>query len=93
MTLTNGAGGNVVAPRGEVMLNAQNQPESAVMTGGVKYGSEDPLRQAQGEAAEGKAGFDNKGRLEHVMMTGASANCKSGCAHRTQRVSRGVSGS
>ena len=70
VTLTNGAGGSVVAPRGEVVLNAQNQPVSAVMTGGVKYGSEEPLRQAQGAAAEGKAGFDNKGRLEHLTMTG-----------------------
>src|ERR1700733_2501259 len=48
VTLTNGAGGSVVAPRGEVVLNAQNQPVSA----------------------EGKAGFDNKGRLEHLTMTG-----------------------
>jgi lipopolysaccharide export system protein LptA len=70
VTLTNGAGGSVVAPRGEVVLNAQNQPVSAVMTGGVKYGSEELLRQAQGAAAEGRAGFDHKGRLEHLTMTG-----------------------
>ena len=70
VTLTNGAGGSVVAPRGDVVLNAQNQPVSAVMTGGVKYGSEELLRQAHGVAAEGRAGFDNKGRLEHLTMTG-----------------------
>ncbi len=70
VTLTNGAGGSVVAPRGEVVLNAQSQPASAVMTGGVKYGLDDPLRQAHGVAEEGKAGFDNKGRLEHLTMTG-----------------------
>jgi lipopolysaccharide export system protein LptA len=71
VTLTNGAGGNMVAPRGEMVLNAQNQPQSAVMTGGVRYGSDDPLRQAQGEAAEGRATFDKKGHPEHVVMTGA----------------------
>jgi lipopolysaccharide export system protein LptA len=70
VTLTNGMGGSVVAPRGEMVLNAQNQPQSAVMTGGVKYGLDNPLRQAQGEAAEGRATFDKKGHLEQVTMTG-----------------------
>jgi lipopolysaccharide export system protein LptA len=71
VTLTNGAGGSVMAPRGEMTLNAQNQPQSAVMTGGVKYGADDPLRQAQGEAAEGRAAFDKTGHPERVVMTGA----------------------
>ena len=70
VTLTNGAGGSVVAPRGEMTLNAQSQPQSAVIMGGVKYGSDDPLRQAQGEAAEGRATFDKKGHPEHVVMNG-----------------------
>ena len=71
VTLTNGAGGSVMAPRGEMTLNAQSQPQSAVMTGGVKYGADDPLRQAQGEAAEGRAAFDKTGHPERVVMTGA----------------------
>ena len=71
VTLTNGEGGKVEAPRGEMRLNAQNQPQSAVMTGGVRYSAQDALRQAQGEAAEGRAGFDRAGRPEHVVMTGA----------------------
>jgi lipopolysaccharide export system protein LptA len=71
VTLTNGAGGSVVAPLGEMTLNAENQPQSAVMTGGVKYRSDDPLRQAQGEAAEGRAAFDRKGHPEHVLMNGS----------------------
>lgn len=71
VALTNGAGGSVTAPRGEMMLNAVNQPQSVVMMGGVKYGSDDPLRQAQGEATEGRAAFDKKGHPEHVTMTGA----------------------
>src|SRR5271170_862999 len=61
VTLTNGAGGRVTAPRGEMMLNEQNQAQSAVMIGGVKYGSDDPLRKAQGEASEARATFDKKG--------------------------------
>ena len=71
VTLTNGAGGRVSAPRGEMVLNPASQPVSAVMTGGVKYGSDEPLRQAQGEAAEGHVAFDKKGHPEHVTMTGA----------------------
>jgi lipopolysaccharide export system protein LptA len=71
VTLTDGAGGSVVAPRGEMTLNAQNQAQSAVMMGGVKYVGDDPLRQAKGEAAEGRAVFDKKGRPEHMVMTGA----------------------
>ena len=71
VTLTNGAGGSVVAPRGELILNMQNQPVSAVMTGGVKYGLDDPLRHAKGAAANARVGFDSKGRMEHLTMTGA----------------------
>jgi lipopolysaccharide export system protein LptA len=71
VTLTNGAGGSVVAPRGEMVLNAENQPQSTVLSGGVKYTADEPLRQAQGEAGEGRAAFDKKGHPEHVVMTGA----------------------
>src|SRR5216683_1158578 len=71
VTLTGAAGERVKAPRGEMTLNAQNQPQSAVMSGGVKYAEEEPLRQAQGEAAEGHAAFDKKGHPENVVMTGA----------------------
>ena len=71
VTLTNGAGGKVVAPRGEMVLNPQNQPVSAMLTGGLKYGSDEPLRQARGEAAEGRVAFDTKGHPEHVAMNGA----------------------
>jgi lipopolysaccharide export system protein LptA len=71
VTLTNGAGGSVTAPRGEMRLNAQNQPQSAVMTGGLKYEADDPLQQARGEAAEGRAAFDKTGHPERVVMTGA----------------------
>jgi lipopolysaccharide export system protein LptA len=71
VTLTNGQGGTVTAPRGEMMLSEENHPQSAVMLGGVKYGEDGPLRQVQGESAEGRAAFDKAGRIEHVVMTGA----------------------
>jgi len=50
--LTNGEGGTVAAPRGEMMVSAANHPQSAVLTGGVKYGEDGALRKAQGESAE-----------------------------------------
>jgi lipopolysaccharide export system protein LptA len=68
--LTGSTGESVKAPRGEMTLNAQNQLQSAVMSGGLKYTAEDPLRQAQGEAAEGHATFDKKGHPEHVLIAG-----------------------
>jgi lipopolysaccharide export system protein LptA len=71
VALTNGTGGMITGPRGEMTLNAQSQPQSAVMSGGVKYSVDDPLRQTQGEAVEGRAAFDKAGHPEHVVMTGA----------------------
>ena len=71
VTLTNGSGGSVTAPRGEAVLNAQNQPQSAVMSGGVRYTADEPLRKAHGEAGEGRVRFGKMGRPEHVVMNGA----------------------
>ena len=71
VTLTNGEGGTVTAPKGEMMISAANHPESAVLTDGVRYGEDEPLRQAQGESAEARLAFDTAGRVEHVAMTGA----------------------
>jgi len=42
-----------------------------VLAGGLRYVADEPLRQAQGEAAEGKASFDKAGQLQHVVLTGA----------------------
>ncbi len=71
VTLTDGDGGRVVAPRGNVLLSAESKPQSAVLTGGVRYLADGALRQAQGEAVEGKGAFDKAGRLQHVVLTGA----------------------
>ncbi len=69
--LANGQGGKVMAPQGEMRLDQENHPQTAMLAGGLKYGEDGPLRQAQGEAAEGRAIFDRAGRVEHVEMTGA----------------------
>ncbi len=71
VTLTDGLGGRVTAPRGEMRLGEENHPQSAVLVGGVRYAEDGQLRQAQGEAAEGRAVFDRAGRVEHVAMKGA----------------------
>jgi lipopolysaccharide export system protein LptA len=86
VTLTNGEGGTVTAPRGEMMLNEANHPQSAVLTGGVKYGENGPLRQAQGESAETRLAFDKAGRVEHVAMNGTVR------LHERVRVSKTVGG-
>jgi lipopolysaccharide export system protein LptA len=70
VTLTDGDGGMVVAPRGDVLLNAESRPQSAVLMGGVRYTAEGALRQGQGESAEAKVAFDSAGRLQHVVLTG-----------------------
>lgn len=70
VTLTDGDGGRVVAPRGDVLLNAESRPQSAVLTGGVRYAADGALRQGQGESAQAKALFDKAGRLQHVVLTG-----------------------
>jgi lipopolysaccharide export system protein LptA len=71
VTLSNDDGVTVTAPRGEMTLSAQNQPQTAMMTGGVKLVEDEPLRQMQGEATESHVAFDKAGRPEHVVMTGA----------------------
>jgi lipopolysaccharide export system protein LptA len=68
--LTNGEGGSVMAPKGEMMVSEANHPQSAVLTGGVKYGEDGPLRKAQGESAETRLAFDKAGRVDHVAMNG-----------------------
>jgi lipopolysaccharide export system protein LptA len=71
VSLTDGAGGTATAERGEVHLSAENQPQMVKLAGAVRYAADAPLRQARGEAEEGRAGFDRAGQLEHVVLTGA----------------------
>ena len=69
--LADANGSRVVAPKGDLLLDAENTPQSAILAGGVRYMAEGPLRQAQGEAAEGRAVFDLAGKLKHLTLTGA----------------------
>lgn len=71
VTLTNGDGDKVVAPRGTVMLDSQSRPQSASLSGGLRYVADEPLRQAQGVAGEGRASFDRAGQLQHMVLSGA----------------------
>lgn len=71
VTLKNADGGTVTAPRGVVVMNARNEPQSMVLSGGLVYGSDGPLRKARGSAREGRLGFDRNGKLEHAELQGA----------------------
>jgi len=79
VTLT-GNGGTVVSQRAQVELNATSQPKSAVMTGGVRYSADEPLRQATGQANEATLTFDaaTTPQPERAVFTGA--------VHMTERV-------
>lgn len=69
VTVTAGDGSQMTSQRGEVVLNADNKPQSLQMTGGVHYTANDESRQAAGEAAELRASFDRQGHAEKVVMT------------------------
>jgi lipopolysaccharide export system protein LptA len=85
VSLTDGTGSKVTAARGEVHLSETNQPEAATFGGGVRYASDEPLRQTKGEAAEGRGSFDKAGLLEHLLLNGA--------VHLHERTRPDVSGS
>jgi lipopolysaccharide export system protein LptA len=70
VVLTGADGGRVTSQRGEVTLNAQSQMQSARLWGDVRYGVDQALRQAKGQADEGRASFDKVGRLQQVVLTG-----------------------
>ena len=68
--LTNGEGGTVTAPTGEMILSEQNRPVSTTVAGGVVYGEKNVLRQGQGQSSTGWAAFDKSGQIEHLVLTG-----------------------
>jgi lipopolysaccharide export system protein LptA len=69
--LEQGDGGRVVAQRANVAMSADGRAQAVRLYDGVRYAVDDPLRQARGEAAEGQAAFDKKGRPEQVVLKGA----------------------
>ena len=66
-------GAKIVCAHADVLLNAQSQPISAVLTGGVAYSSDEPLRQRRGQADSAVIAFDKqaKPQPEHAVFTGA----------------------
>ena len=66
-------GATVVSQRADVILNAKSQPQSALLTGGVKYSDDQPLRQLRGEAQEATIAFNAqaKPQPEDAVFGGA----------------------
>ena len=66
-------GATIVSAHGDVLLNAKSQPESAVLTGGVLYTDDGPLRQARGQAQEADITFDEQAKPQpkHAVFTGS----------------------
>jgi lipopolysaccharide export system protein LptA len=66
-------GAKIACAHADVLLNAQSQPISAVLTGGVAYSSDEPLRQRRGNADSAVIAFDKqaKPQPEHAVFTGS----------------------
>jgi len=64
-------GSRLVAQSADVMLNAKSQPQSALLTGGVRYNSEMPLMQRGGQADEASIAFDAQGQAKQAVFTGS----------------------
>jgi len=64
-------GGTAVSERADVALNAAGQPQSAVLSGGVRYTSGKPLLQRSGQADGATIDFDAQGQAKYAVFTGA----------------------
>jgi len=66
-------GATVTAGRGDVTLNAASHAQKALLTGGVRYSADGPLRQLHGEAQQAAIDFDGRAnpQPQHAVFTGA----------------------
>jgi lipopolysaccharide export system protein LptA len=66
-------GARVISQRADVAMTAASQPQTAVLTGGVRYSSEGPLRQMKGESDAATIAFDGQAKPQptHALFTGA----------------------
>jgi lipopolysaccharide export system protein LptA len=66
-------GATAVSQRADVALNAAGEPQSALLTGGVTYALDQPLRQMRGQADEATIAFDGQKdpQPRHAVFTGA----------------------
>jgi lipopolysaccharide export system protein LptA len=70
VTVTAGDGMRMVADRGEVLMGAENRPQSAHMIGHVMYSADDATKHAKGVSSEARATFDKVGRVDRVVLSG-----------------------
>jgi len=87
VVLTSG-GDTMTGAEGEMLLNGENRPQSARLSGGVGFHAEDDVRAMQGTAIEGRGRFNKAGRMEQVQMTGAVAVHETETASTGQRTER-----
>jgi lipopolysaccharide export system protein LptA len=78
VTLEQGDGSKIIAQRANVVMSEDGRAQAVRLYDDVRYIVDEPLRQARGEAAEGQAAFDKKGRPEQVVLKGT--------AHLTEQV-------
>jgi lipopolysaccharide export system protein LptA len=66
-------GATMAAQRADVALTATSQPQTAVLTGGVRYSSDEPLRQMKGTSDAATITFDGQAKPQpsHALFTGA----------------------
>lgn len=66
-------GATVAAQRADIALTAASQPQTAVLSGGVTYSADAPLRQVRGHADEATIVFDSaaKPQPQHAVFTGS----------------------
>jgi lipopolysaccharide export system protein LptA len=65
-------GATVLSEKADVALTATSQPKTALLTGAVKYSSDEPLRQVRGQSDEATIDFDSqaKPQPQHAVFTG-----------------------
>jgi len=64
-------GSRLITQHLNIVLNAKGQPQSAVLTGNVRYSSVEPQLQRNGQAEEASIAFDAQGQARQAVFTGA----------------------
>jgi len=67
------SGATVTSQRADIALTAKSQPQTALLTGAVKYSAEAPLRQVNGVADAAAIAFDGQAKPQpvHALFSGA----------------------
>ena len=67
VSLKDDSGATMTAARGEVHLNGASQPQTGVLTGNVRYATDDSMQKTSAETDLANADFDKTGLLKHVV--------------------------